>query len=142
MSLFQSGSGKPVSPDYNKALEGAVGAVAGGAPATVTPAVPIDGFQITHCGDDKNIALVVTVTADTANGYVIAGDATQVIAAGASHSVTLDDMPADSDAILSFEVAAVDLSAVAASTAVTLGSALTAAAATDVVPYIVNTVES
>ncbi len=142
MSVFTSGGAKPVGPDFNKLLEGGAGAVAGGTPANLAPPAPIDGFSIRHCGDDKDIALVVTVTVDTAAGYVLAGDATQVVPAGGSVSITLDDMPADSDAITGISIAAVSLSAITPSATVTLGSALPAAGATDVVPYIINTIES
>lgn len=142
MSVFSTGGSIPPQPDLNKTVTSAVGAVAGGTAATFTPAKAVDGISILHKGNDPDIALRITYAENTADGFVIDGDKTQIVTAGGGGSITFDDTPGNSNAVLSLQIEAVSLAGIVAGTAPTLGSALPAAAATDTVPYVVNAVES
>lgn len=130
----------PIAPDLQKLLTGAAGVVAGGTPAIYTPANPIDGLSFTHCGNSKDNPVLLTFT--PAPGYTISGDQTQIVSAGGTHSITFDDAPSDGDAVSQISISVIDLSALGAAAAPSLGSTLPAAPATVLVPYILNTIES
>lgn len=142
MSVFANPGSIPVQPDLTKMVESVVGAVAGGTPATYKPSTAVDSIVVQHAGVDPDIALVVTLTQNTAEGISIAGDRTQLVRAGGSVGITFDDNPGNADAVTDIEIKAVSLASIVASAVPTLSSTLPDATAADIAGYVINTSES